>query len=151
MIAQMTQKNGVRMSAARSFLRPAQNRPNLHILLNSTVTKVLIHPKTKTAHGVEFVDGYGHSMKILTKKEVIVAGGAINSPQILMLSGVGPKDELKKVEFLHKPRLVSLFIRFFPRRLASSPSLTCQALERISTTTLLTSQTSSSTTPTHPH
>lgn len=97
MIAQMTSKNGVRMSTARAFIRPAQNRPNLHILLNTTVTKVLIHPKSKNAHGVEIIDGYGHTMKILSKKEVIVSGGTVNSPQILLLSGVGPKDELAKV------------------------------------------------------
>lgn len=98
MIAQMTSKNGIRMSTARSFLRPAQNRPNLHILLNTTVSKVLIHPKSKNAHGVEIIDSYGHPLKILSKKEVIVSGGAVNSPQILMLSGVGPKDDLQKVK-----------------------------------------------------
>lgn len=86
------------MSTARSFLRPAQNRPNLHILLNTTVSKVLIHPKSKNAHGVEIIDSYGHPLKILSKKEVIVSGGAVNSPQILMLSGVGPKDDLQKVK-----------------------------------------------------
>lgn len=97
MIAQMTSKNGIRMSAARAFVRPAQNRPNLHILLNTTVSKVLIHPKSKNAHGVEIIDSYGHPMKILSKKEVIVSGGTINSPQILLLSGVGPKEDLQKV------------------------------------------------------
>lgn len=97
MIAQMTAKNGIRMSSARAFLRPVQDRPNLHILLNTTVTKVLIHPKSKNAQGVEIVDGFGHLMKILAKKEIIVAGGAVNSPQILMLSGIGPKEELIKV------------------------------------------------------
>lgn len=99
MIAQMTAKNGIRMSSARAFLRPAQDRPNLHILLNSTVSKVLIHPKSKNAQGVEVIDAYGHTMKILSKKEVIIAGGAVNSPQILMLSGIGPKEELQRVSF----------------------------------------------------
>lgn len=97
MIAQMTAKNGIRWSSARAFLRPAQDRPNLHILLNTTATKVLVHPKSKNAQGIEIQDAYGHSMRILAKKEVIIAGGAINSPQILMLSGIGPKDELTKV------------------------------------------------------
>lgn len=57
----------------------------------------MIHPKSKNAHGVEIIDSYGHPLKILSKKEVIVSGGAVNSPQILMLSGVGPKEELQKV------------------------------------------------------
>lgn len=96
-IAQMTSKNGIRMSAARSFLRPARNRPNLHILLNTTVTKVLVNPASKTAHGVEVIDEYGSKRKILVKKEVIVSGGAVNSPQILLLSGVGPREDLMKV------------------------------------------------------
>lgn len=104
MIAQMTAKNGIRMSSSRAFLRPVLDRPNLHVMLNTTATKVLIHPKSKNAQGVEVVDALGHTMKILAKKEVIVAGGTVNSPQILMLSGVGPKEELtrvrKKIVFL---------------------------------------------------
>lgn len=51
MIAQMTQSKGIRMSSARSFLRPARNRSNFHILLNTTVTKILIHPNSKAAQG----------------------------------------------------------------------------------------------------
>lgn len=97
MVAQMTSKNGIRYSSARSFLRPASGRENLHILLNTTVTKVLINNDTKTAIGVEVMESDGFSRKILTKKEVIVSGGAVNSPQILLLSGVGPKEELDKV------------------------------------------------------
>ncbi|GAB0100510.1 glucose dehydrogenase [Sergentomyia squamirostris] len=97
MIAHMTNKNGIRMSTARSFIRPARDRPNLHIMLNTTVTKVLVHPMSKSAHGVEIVDKIGHTRKILVKKEVIVSGGAVNSPQILMLSGIGPKEDLMRV------------------------------------------------------
>lgn len=97
MIAQMTARNGVRMSSARAFIRPARMRPNLHILLNTTVTKVLVNPSTKSAHGVEVIDQFGSMRKILVKKEVIVSGGAVNSPQVLLLSGIGPKDDLKKV------------------------------------------------------
>lgn len=97
MIAQTTSKSGVRMSSARAFLRPAQDRPNLHILLNTTVTKVLVHPKSKNAYGVEIIDAYGNLKKIMSKKEVIVAGGTVNSPQILMLSGIGPHEELTRV------------------------------------------------------
>lgn len=85
MVAQMTSKNGIRYSTARAFLRPAVERPNLHILLNSTVTKVLLNPSSKVANGVEVIDQDGFTRKILSKKEVIVSGGAVNSPQILLL------------------------------------------------------------------
>lgn len=97
MISQMTSKNGVRVSAARAFLRPAQSRQNLHIMLNTTVAKVLINPRSKNAYGVEVIDAFGHMMKVSAKREVIVAGGAVNSPQILMLSGIGPKEDLTRV------------------------------------------------------
>lgn len=97
MIAQTTSKNGVRMSSARAFVRPAQKRKNFHVMVNSTVTKVLIDPNTKTAIGVEIIDNQGYTMKVLAKKEVIISGGAVHSPQILMLSGIGPKEELMRV------------------------------------------------------
>lgn len=123
MIAQTTNKNGIRYSSARAFLRPAIKRPNLHVLVNTTVTKVLIDPRTKTANGVEIVDKDGHTQRINVKKEVIVAGGAVNSPQILMLSGVGPQEELSRagVRLVHNlPGVgknlhnhVAYFINFF--------------------------------------
>lgn len=123
MIAQTTSKNGIRYSAARAFLRPASKRPNLHILLNTTASKVLIDPRTKTATGVEIISQDGHTQRINAKKEVIVAGGAVNSPQILMLSGVGPQEELKRagVRLVHNlPGVgknlhnhVAYFINFF--------------------------------------
>ena len=97
MIAQMTSLNGIRYSSARAFLRPARLRNNLHILLNTTVTKVLIHADTKTALGVEVIDQLGSMRKILAKKEVIISGGAVNSPQILLHSGIGPEEDLLKV------------------------------------------------------
>ncbi|KAG5682269.1 hypothetical protein PVAND_011633 [Polypedilum vanderplanki] len=97
MIAQTNNKNGIRYSAARAFLRPASKRPNLHILVNTTASKVLIDPRSKTATGVEIITHDGHTQRINAKKEVIIAGGAVNSPQILMLSGVGPREELERV------------------------------------------------------
>ena len=98
MIAQMFSKNGIRQSSSRAFLRPVRDRPNLHILLNTTVTKVLLHPMTKSAHGIEIMDQIGHTRKVLSKKEVIVSGGAVNSPQILQLSGIGDKEQLQKAQ-----------------------------------------------------
>lgn len=96
MIAQTTNKNGSRLSTARAFLRPFKHRRNLHILMNSTVTRVLINTTTKQAYGIEVINN-GIKQVIYARKEVIVSGGAVNSPQILLLSGVGPAEELQKV------------------------------------------------------
>ncbi|XP_066991767.2 glucose dehydrogenase [FAD, quinone] [Anabrus simplex] len=95
-LAQTTSKDGSRMSSSRAFLRPARDRRNLHILINTTATRVLTDSNTKTAIGVEFVRN-GRTEFVRVGKEVIVSGGAINSPQLLMLSGIGPKEELERV------------------------------------------------------
>ncbi|XP_045479896.1 glucose dehydrogenase [FAD, quinone]-like [Harmonia axyridis] len=88
-------QKGRRVSGANNYVRPAWNRINFNITLRAFVTKILIDPKTKTAIGVEFVKD---NIKYVAtaKKEVILSGGSINSPQLLMLSGIGPKSELKK-------------------------------------------------------
>jgi choline dehydrogenase len=96
-IAQSTSRNGTRLSSSRAFIRPVKDRPNLHIMLNSTVTRVLINQTSKAAYGVEVLRDNGQIEKILAKNEVIVSGGAVNSPQILLLSGIGPKEDLNKV------------------------------------------------------
>lgn len=95
-IAQTTNRNGSRLSTARAFLRTARNRPNLHIMLNTTVAKILVNSTSKSAYGVEVLNN-GVSKQIFAKNEVIVCGGAVSSPQILLLSGIGPKDDLRKV------------------------------------------------------
>ncbi|KAJ8939681.1 hypothetical protein NQ314_011044, partial [Rhamnusium bicolor] len=90
--------DGIRLSSAKAYLRPARNRPNLHVMLNSTVTKILINTNgnKKIIQGVEFM--YKNKLyTVRVKKEVILSAGAINSPQILLLSGIGPKAELDKV------------------------------------------------------
>ncbi|XP_050300397.1 glucose dehydrogenase [FAD, quinone] [Anthonomus grandis grandis] len=96
-IAQTTNRNGSRLSTARAFIRPFKTRENLDILMNSTVTKVLVNPQSKQAYGVEVLTE-GGSKEIYATKEVIVSGGAVNSPQILLLSGIGPKNELEQVK-----------------------------------------------------
>ncbi|CAG9791397.1 unnamed protein product [Diatraea saccharalis] len=84
---------GHRQSAAKVFLHPHKRRKNLHIMPSSTASKVLIHPQTKTAYGVEFIHkGVKYISRV--RKEVIVSAGPIASPQLLMLSGVGPSDHL---------------------------------------------------------
>lgn len=83
------------MSTARAYLRPARNRPNLDIMLNSTATKILID-KNKKIKGVKFVYK-NKTYTVYAKKEVILSAGAINTPQLLLLSGIGPKQVLDKV------------------------------------------------------
>ncbi|KAF5285224.1 hypothetical protein FQR65_LT13339 [Abscondita terminalis] len=95
-IAQTTNRNGSRMSTARAFLRPFVNRSNLHIMMNATATRVLINSSTKSAYGVEVLNN-GKKQVVYASKEVIVSGGAVNSPQLLLLSGVGPKEDLESV------------------------------------------------------
>ncbi|KAJ3620550.1 hypothetical protein MTP99_004489 [Tenebrio molitor] len=95
MVAQGTIRRGSRCSTAKAFLRPVRLRKNIHIALNSHVTRILINPTTMRAFGVEFVRN-GHRQVVLARKEVIMSAGAINTPQIMMLSGIGPKDELTK-------------------------------------------------------
>ncbi|GLX10845.1 choline dehydrogenase [Microbispora sp. NBRC 16548] len=80
-------RRGRRLSAARAYLHPVMNRPNLTVKTGAFVTKVLF--EGKRAVGVEF-DG-----KRVRAGEVILCGGAINSPQLLQLSGVGDADHLK--------------------------------------------------------
>ncbi|XP_022308580.1 alcohol dehydrogenase [acceptor]-like [Crassostrea virginica] len=91
---QETTKNGVRWSTAKAFLRPAMDRSNLHVSIKSYVTKVLI--ENGKAVGVSFVkDNKKHIVK--ARREVIVSAGTIQSPAILMLSGIGPKKYLESV------------------------------------------------------
>lgn len=97
MLAQATIGDGKRCSTGRAFLVPARTRLNLDIVLFSHVTKILIDPLTKVAFGVEFVND-DKMYTIRATKEVILSAGTIRSPQVLMLSGIGPSDELSKHE-----------------------------------------------------
>lgn len=93
---QATMRNGRRWSAAKAYLRPiAKQRTNLSVSMRSWVTKVLIDADTKRAYGVEFVKNH-QKYRINATKEVILSAGAIGSPQLLMLSGVGPADHLRE-------------------------------------------------------
>jgi choline dehydrogenase len=87
---QMTIKGGRRNSAARAFLRPAMQRPNLSVVTGAQVTRVLF--EGRRAVGVEY--RRAGRLETLRAREVILAGGAINSPQLLQLSGIGPAAHL---------------------------------------------------------
>ncbi|XP_047346924.1 uncharacterized protein LOC124947997 [Vespa velutina] len=96
MIPQGTIRRGSRCSTAKAFLRPIRLRRNFHTAMNSHVTKIVINPFTMKAIGVEFVRN-GRKQYVRARKEVILSAGAINSPQILMLSGIGPKEHLRQI------------------------------------------------------
>ena len=88
---QNTMKNGRRHSAHRAFLKPAMKRPNLRVITHAQAERVLL--AGKRAVGVAFRQG-GQSHTVRANREVILCGGAINSPQLLMLSGIGPAEHL---------------------------------------------------------
>jgi choline dehydrogenase len=84
---------GRRLSAARAYLHPVLNRPNLEVRTRALVTRVLFDGTGKRATGVEFSQGRGAAQRA-HGGTVILCGGAINTPQLLQLSGVGNTDEL---------------------------------------------------------
>ncbi|VDI81016.1 Hypothetical predicted protein [Mytilus galloprovincialis] len=90
-------KNGQRWSTAKAYLRPVMERENLHISVNSIVTKIII--ENKKAVGIEMIKD-GRKKRIMVKSEVIVSAGSVNSPQLLMLSGIGPKQHLQQFKGL---------------------------------------------------
>nr|XP_055024480.1 choline dehydrogenase, mitochondrial [Misgurnus anguillicaudatus] len=91
----MTIYKGKRWSTASAYLRPALSRPNLSAEVGCMVTRILFDGTR--ARGVEFVQN-GQIKRIYADKEVILCGGAINSPQLLLLSGVGNADELRRLD-----------------------------------------------------
>ncbi|XP_050443310.1 glucose dehydrogenase [FAD, quinone]-like [Adelges cooleyi] len=96
MVAQGTIRRGTRCSSAKAFLRPARLRANLHVAMQAHVTKIVINPITKRATGVQFLRD-GHVHLVHAKREVILSAGAVGSPQIMMLSGIGPKEHLHRL------------------------------------------------------
>ncbi|MEY4871965.1 MAG: hypothetical protein RLZZ563_1295, partial [Pseudomonadota bacterium] len=86
-IYQMTIQNARRNSAARAFLRPAMKRPNCRVETGAMVTRVIVTDGRAT--GVEYIQN-GQRKVLHARAEVILSGGAINSPQLLQLSGIGP-------------------------------------------------------------
>lgn len=95
---------GQRQSAAKSFLVPAKARPNLHVIKHAHATKICTNADG-LADGIEFT--YRGSEKMLAKarKEIVVSAGAVSSPQLLMLSGIGPEKHLRKLNIPIKKNL----------------------------------------------
>lgn len=93
-ISQATIRDGSRCSTARAFLEPASQHHNFDILINSLATRILFN-SNKRAVAVQFEhDGLNHV--VYARKEIILSAGAINSPQLLMLSGIGPREHLQE-------------------------------------------------------
>ena len=91
-IYQVTHKNGERHSAAKGYLTPNLLRPNLRVFTGAQTTRILL--EKKRAVGVEFVMN-GQTQQVRAKKEVLLCAGAFQSPQLLMLSGIGPHQHLQ--------------------------------------------------------
>jgi choline dehydrogenase len=91
---QATTRNGRRSSAATGYLRQAATRTNLRVEVNSLATRVLF--EGRRAVGVEYLQG-GRTHTVRASREVILAGGAFNSPQLLQLSGIGPRALLESL------------------------------------------------------
>ncbi len=90
---QFTIKNGRRFSAVDAFLKPAMSRPNLTIITHARAKQIII--ENDRATGVEYIAKNNSLTTVLANKEVILSAGSFQSPQILMLSGIGDSDELK--------------------------------------------------------
>lgn len=91
---QFTIKNGKRHSAAVAFLNPIKHRKNLTILTNTFTEKIIL--ENKVAIGIQILDAKSKRQIIHCNKEVILSAGAFNSPQLLMLSGIGATSELQQ-------------------------------------------------------
>jgi choline dehydrogenase len=96
----VTQRRGARWSAADAWLRPGLRRKNLKLITNATATRVIF--VDKQAVGVEF-DNNGRREFVRARCEVVVCAGTVNSPQLLMLSGIGDKEHLRRhgIEVVH--------------------------------------------------
>lgn len=90
---QITAKNGFRMSTARAYLRPARRRPNLRVETHCHATRLTLDGTKVT--GVEYIRG-GRTYHAVAGAEVILSAGAINTPKLLHLSGIGPVEVLKR-------------------------------------------------------
>lgn len=107
---QCTIKDGKRCSAAHAYLLPVMSRPNLTVLTHAQVSKVLL--EDKQAYGVD-VYVKGDKRTLTANKEVILSGGSIASPQLLMLSGIGDKSELTQhgIDCVHELKGVGKNLR----------------------------------------
>ena len=97
-LLQTTTRNGKRSSTYHAFLEgEAEHRPNLTIITCALATRVILDgdASAQVARGVEYRTGNGEIATAMARREVVLSAGAVGSPQLLLLSGIGPKDELE--------------------------------------------------------
>ena len=97
----VNQKEGVRWNSRKAFINPVKARPNLTIMTHARVTKLRLEGKRVIGADLEI---NGHAATVATNKELLLSAGAVNSPQILQLSGIGPAHVLAehKIEMVHE-------------------------------------------------
>ena len=93
-LVQVTQRAGRRWSTAKAYLEPAAGRPNLTVVTGAQVRRVVVDGGRAT--GVEYKDRLGRTRVATAGREVVLSAGALASPQLLMLSGIGPADQLRE-------------------------------------------------------
>ncbi len=93
-LTQVTQKNGERCSTAKGYLTPNLDRPNLTVITKAHTTRILM--RGNRAVGVEYRDASGATQQVHADREVLLCAGALQSPQVLMLSGIGPAATLRQ-------------------------------------------------------
>ena len=91
---ELNQRDGLRLSASRAFLHPALQRPNLVVFADALVERVRL--EGRRAVGIELRQN-GRRIELQADREVVLAAGAVNSPQLLMLSGIGPAADLERL------------------------------------------------------
>ncbi|XP_016923767.3 glucose dehydrogenase [FAD, quinone] [Drosophila suzukii] len=94
MLTQSTIRRGARCSTGKAFIRPVRQRQNFDVLLHAEATRILFD-KDKRAIGVEYMRG-GRKNIVFVRREVIASAGALNTPKLLMLSGIGPAEHLQE-------------------------------------------------------
>lgn len=92
-----TLDKGSRASSARAFLSPIKDRPNLHVIKHAHVTKLVFKGNTNEVTGVKFTVN-GKELTATAKKETVLSAGSLNTPQLMMLSGIGPKAHLESLK-----------------------------------------------------
>ena len=95
-VLDMSIHNGQRSSTATAYLDPVKSRENLEIITNAQVQKILLDDITAT--GVQYKTADGEVIEATARREVVLSAGAVGSPQLLMLSGIGPAPHLKKLD-----------------------------------------------------
>jgi len=94
MLTQSTIRRGARCSTGKAFIRPVRQRQNFDVLLHAEATRILFD-KDKRAIGVEYMRS-GRKNIVFVRREVIASAGALNTPKLLMLSGIGPAEHLQE-------------------------------------------------------